>query len=688
MIPQLPAPPPALYAAPANRQATLATGSTNQPPSELGALLEQQFKESAAGSRDWREDGIEDQDFYDGNQWASEQIRILLDEGRPPIVINQTAKAVNNMLGREAASRFSFLVSPIAGSFRIAAEDMTRGLEYVADQVELDVVTSDVFENAAKGPMGWFGIHFNDHEAGVEPIQVESVHPLNMFWDPHSRKRDLSDCRYLIRVKVVDLDQALGWYPDAATELEARAAVANPWDSETGCQVLVSDDYGNRAGPAYAPGYEGTGWYDSQRRRVALREHWWYVNELADVLALPDGRDVDWDPTSPLVLNLLQTVPGAQRMVKRRRCYHYAICAGDLVVHVDRSPYDVAWRAYPYVPLWCYRSRKGEPYGMVHNMKWPQIELNVARSKFNESVRSLGVIYGKESTTPQERKQIDKAIRRPNFSVAVQDPKAVQFVDNKADSAYWLKIMETSRAEVDEVAGQNEAAYGDPSNEKSGVAIERRVTQQNQNMGRLWDNLRYARKVLGERILGLMMAFWPLEKLRHILAAAAIDENEQPDLTWLDAFDGVENPLGQLKFLVKLQDQDETATERQASMQHRIEMMQLIQDPGLVEELLPDTLRATDWAGAEDMAKKVEDYLQRRAQAAQAPQVPPKPSLNYKDAPEDIRRQMEAADGYHPSRIPPGTPGNPRDLRKEPFGRLPLTDPNGPPQPAAPMPGA
>lgn len=657
----------------------LATGGTNMADDDLGSVLEAQFRQAAAALSPCYEDAVEDHDFYDGNQWAQDQLELLREEKRPATVINQVAKAVNNMLGREASSRFSYLASPVVGLAKVAAEEITRGLAHVADAVELDVVTSDVFEFATKGPMGWYCLGYDPSRAGEEPIMVDAIHPLNMFWDTiASRKRDISDARFAGYTKVVDLDVALAAFPDVADELLARAAIASPWDSEMGAQTLISEDYGNRSGPTYAPGFEGMGWFDSKRKRLALREHWWYVEEQADVLALPDGRDLDWNPESALILKMLR-VRGAQRMIKRRKCFYFAICAGDLVCHTAESPYQKAWRAYPFVPLWCFRSRKGEPYGMIANMKWPQVELNVARSRFNKSIRSGGFFYGKEGLSPAEQKQVAKAVQAGSFAIGVQNPQAVQMFDNKADSAYWLKIMETSRAEIDDVVGQNEAAYGDPSNEKSGIAIERRIQQTNQNMGRLWDNLRYARKTVGERVLGLMMAYWPMEKLQHVLATAAMDEGEEPDLTWLDEFDEDENPLHQLRFRVKLEDQAETATERQAATAHRMELLQLIQDPGLVQILLPDTLRSTDWPGSDDMAKKAEEYNQQRSQAAGAPQ---KPAVPYKDAPEDIRRQMEQREGFQPSQLPPGSPGNPRDAHAQ-FTPHPLMQQLVPQGPAA-----
>lgn len=57
----------------------------------------------------------------------------------------------------------------------------------------------------------------------------------------------------------------------------------------------------------------------------------------------------------------------------------------------------------------------------------------------------------------------------------------------------------------------------------------------------------------------------------------------------------------------------------------------------------------------EDLSIDMEKFQQMQEQAQQQEQQPqqpteqPKPAVNYKDAPEDVKRQMEASDGYQPS---------------------------------------
>lgn len=578
----------------------------------LGWRLDGLWRSSARLWAPARAAAVECWAFYDGDQWAEYIKRALMDEDRPPVVVNGIFRAINNVLGREAASRFRYDLAPTTGRDVRAAEEMTRALDWQATESDLDMAVSDAFENAVKGPMGWLLPAYNDFDPTIDPYEVTAPNPFNVYIDPWSRHRGLKDARFLTRVNRHDLDEVLSWYPWAREAVMGRLGDGRGWDSEAPNALVYGEDYGNREGPVWAPGLEWSvaGWYDEERNRVALGEHWWWENEPCDVVKLPDGRTVEYKEGTPATERALR-VRGARRRQGVKRCYYYAITAGTFVLYTAKSPYKL--QRYPYVPVWCYRDRFGMPYGMISTMRWPQVELNVARSRFNESIRSTGVFYNKGTLTPEEQRAVEQALTRPNFAVGLTNLQGLQVVDRKADSALWLQLMETARNEIDEVPGQNEAAYGDKSNEKSGVAIERRVEQQNQNLGRLWDNLRWARKEVGTRFISYLLQFEPKERLARILEAANLEEGKPVDLSWLDEYDDDLDPVGQVLFRVKILDQAETATERRAAMQQAIDLSQFVPEQ-IRGTLVPFLLRMSDFPDKEEMAKVVEQGIQAMMQ--------------------------------------------------------------------------
>jgi hypothetical protein len=128
---------------------------------------------------------------------------------------------------------------------------------------------------------------------------------------------------------------------------------------------------------------------------------------------------------------------------------------------------------------------------------------------------------------------------------------------------------------------------------------------------------------MGEYLLALMQRYYRPAKLARIIEAQAIKVGAQQSLDWLGA--AFANPITQLRFDVEVSDVGESDTERQAEMQQRIELMAYVPDQ-LKPIFLPDLIRSSDWAGAEEMAAKLEQALQPPPMAmAGPPGMPPGP---------------------------------------------------------------
>lgn len=567
----------------------------------LAKRLMDQWKEARAWATCFREVAREDRDFYHGDQWTDEQRAELLRQGRPPTVINVVAKAINNLLGRERDSRFNWRALPRGGSDVQAAKAATQALRYVEDATRCKYEFSSAFEDAALGPCGHLEVGYDDSDPTIEPIYIKRVPWDELWWDPYCRCWDAEDARYYIRARILDLDVVLAAWPDKQEEIE-RAVV----NTDSRDQLHQgSDDYGNGSWSDDGCFYRDSDWYDSARKRVRLREHWWWVHEEGQFLRLPDGRTMEFDPADPRQVLGLQA-PGAQLVKGFRKRFYYAIMAGDVVLTHAPSPYPYA--RFPFVPVWAFKTDDREPYGPVRNMKDPQRELNVARSRLNESIRSRWLIAEEGALGKSSIDHVRRDLAKANFVLKVAKLQGVQLGSDKADGQLWMSLQEQAKAEVDDVIGQNEAAYGDKSNEKSGKAIQARVAQQGLNFGALFDHYRAARLLVGEMVLALMQRFYPEAKLARIVEASVIrEQGPQADLSWLgEAF---AEPITELEFDLIIEDQAESASERKDSMEQALELLGYAPDV-LKAQLIPDIIRMSDFEGKEEWAAKAEQALQ------------------------------------------------------------------------------
>lgn len=595
----------------------VATPGMGDPSQPLGERLFSAFSRAYVASQPVLFEASEHRAFYAGYQWTDEQRAVLIEQGRAPIVVNQIAKAIDNVCGRERGMRLKPKLLPRNAQDAFLAEVLTHGVEYVREASDMSQVMSTAFKDAAIGPMGWVGVEYDDNDPTVEPIQLENVHPLMMLRDPASVKRDLGDCRYLVRRRRVPYDVAKAAYPEQAEAIQqAITEDIIAWQNKYGRQM---GDYDNR------PGTTGWGWIgsggvisfcDHNMREVELRETWWWHYEDARFVALPDGTvyELDMDDEQALLRAqdaVLQYGPGVIRD-GQVKCFRWAVTAGPTLLATGKSK--DKHRRFPYVPVWCKLDDLNRPYGLVRAMLDPQKELNTARARLNESMRSRWALVREGMMPPARFKEFVNGLARAVFAFEVKDLSGVQIGSDKADSQMWANQQETCRREVDDVAGLNEANYGDKSNETSGEAIKARAAQAAQNQGEIYDNLRWATQRVTELVMTLMIQYYPTEKLARIVQASAFRAGEQVDMDQLRA-QLADAPLDALRFDVIASDQVETGTEQQIKMRQAVELMQMLPDAAKMA-LLPDVLRMSDFPDAASMAGRIEQAMQ----PAQPPQ--------------------------------------------------------------------
>lgn len=616
------------------------TPDTEQQAPEDEALIQKlsaQWKEAKEWANKWRKEAIEDRKFYDGDQWTDEQKRQLKDNGRPATVINRIAKAINNVAGRERNGRYSWKALPRGESDVRMADAITKALSYVADQSKSKYVLSRAFKEALKGPLGWVEVGYDDSDPTKEPIFVRQIPWDEMFWDPHTSQPDLEDARYVIKTRIVDLDLATATFPEKAEAL--KEAVSQHEKRELMAGHTTGEDYGNFTGIQYGPDE----WCDSKRKRVMLREHWYWKQEKATFIVYSDGRVVEFNAADMRQVMSLQADPQATTHSGTKKKFYYCVVAGSTLLSEDESPYP--FDRFPFVPVWAYVDDEGNPYGVIRNQKDPQRELNVARSRFNESIRSRWMIYKSGALGNKTEDQINRQLARSNFSFGVDNPDQVEIGSDKPDAALWSNLMDRSQSEIDDVAGLNEASYGDLGNEKSGKAIQARVNQQGLTFGEIFDNLKFARLQIGELLLSLMQAFYTPQKLQRITESAIIREGGN-DLEWVGQ--ALAGPIEQMRFDIIIEDQAETFTERQSAMQQAIELVGLMPDQ-IKALMVPEVVRMSDFASKEAMAQKAEMGLQMMMGGAPqgAPPAPPEVPPEMMQGPPTGNPMMD------PSMMPP-----------------------------------
>ena len=620
----------------------------------LSQFLADRFGEMYQASRTAFDEADLHRAFYDGDQWDSRVMRSLWGAGRPATVYNVVGKAVDNISGRERGMKLKPKLLPRHSDAQLLADGLTRAMEWLREATKAPRALSASFKNALLGPMGWVSIEYDDSNPTMQAHRIEAIDPRFVLVDPAWVSDNPADMADMCRLRMVALPRALKAYPDQAAALRAAVGTASEVEGSSGTAnggVPIGGDYGNVDGlytTTWAPfggswGPLRRGWLDPFTNMVMLREHWWWEEREGQFAVLPDGTSWELREDDPELYQAAQVALNKGAVVRpgRVRDYFWAVCAGPVVLDWGPSPY---WhRQMPYVPVVAFRDRFGLPYGIIRRMVWPQRELNASHSRMTSSARSRWAIARKGALTPADKARLERQLGWDNFLVEVDDPSGLQIGTDKGDVPMWANIQQDALAYLNEAVGQNEANYGDTSNEQSGAAIEARASQAAQNQGELFDNLRFAHGLVYELALSNFLQFGNRDQYARILSLqAAQSMGDKFDLVAFGRAMG-EAVISTLRFDLVMTDQVESGTQQQTRFRQASELLALMPDQ-VRAALAPDLVRMSDFPDAEGMALKVEQALNPMMAPGMAPPGPM--------GPPDTLPGLEA-EALQPEGIPP-----------------------------------
>ena len=157
-------------------------------------------------------------DYKDGYQWTQEERRILASRNQPCITNNRIKPKVQFLKGMEQQTRTDPKAYPRFPDDEDVAEVSTDALRFIEDNNHSKQEFSRGFEYyLVEGTEGHEVI--GKEKNGI----IEVIHNVlqwdRLWWDPHSRREDFSDARYLGTKQWMDLAEGKEDFPDAPEEV-------------------------------------------------------------------------------------------------------------------------------------------------------------------------------------------------------------------------------------------------------------------------------------------------------------------------------------------------------------------------------------------------------------------------------------------------------------------------------------
>lgn len=236
------------------------------------------FKDAKSKTQEWRKTAEEDYGFVDGTgQWDAEDKAILRDQLRPVITFNRIAPVIDTITGLESGNRQEVHYAPRQMGKVGVTELMSQTAAWVRDECDAEDEESDSFIDLCICGMGWTETR-PDYEIDPEGlIMIERVDPLEMYWDPNAKKRNLADRRYNFHARRMPREDAESLFPDYdAWQLDAT------WASDDRDTHEPHDAFAARLYRDDQSGREG-----AQKKEVTLVYAEWWERETYTVIFDP-----------------------------------------------------------------------------------------------------------------------------------------------------------------------------------------------------------------------------------------------------------------------------------------------------------------------------------------------------------------------------------------------------------------
>lgn len=485
----------------------------------LGAL-EQLVDNCNNQPSDWRFRADRACAYYDmGKQLTPErEHEIRVKWQIEPRQTNLVHGVINGVLGQEAKARSDITIDADDDDYQDVADVLSRGMKEAQRESNSDMAVSNGYAGQVKCGIGWVEV-----SRAVDPldypIRVQDVDRRSIWYDWEALNLGLSDARWLIRKKWMDTDEAVAWMPE---HREVLTRAVNGWDL-----TMLPEDEDSPLYRAYTNERRTTirrdEWLDTSRKRIKLFEVWYRVPAMVPVLHVGPNKRVQYDETNPLhVQALSRGIVKVSRVVTRQ--VRMALFAG------PHRLLDVATarRSFPYVPFFGFRDDYDRsPYGLIEGMISPQDEYNERRQMINWMLKARQVQMDSDALDPEYNNVHDIArnVMRPDL-VAITNPNRInkgQGVIIRNDLSLQkeqVDVMQDAKQLIQEVPRVYSTQLGDaPSGVTSGIAINSLTEAGAIAMGELNDNYRYARRLVHEQMLELIIEDHLEEEMRVVMGS-------------------------------------------------------------------------------------------------------------------------------------------------------------------------
>ena len=478
-----------------NEQAQQPQQTENESAEARTGEAVKQYEDTA---REWNStlsEFEEDFKFKLGDQWNAADKEKM--KKRPMVVLNRLLKTVKIITGFQSQNFADITVLPEEKTDYERAQVYSHVIKWIINQKSNKRHVCDAFSDGVTCGLGWVSVDLiYERDLINGDIVVGHPSPFSVMPDPTFSEPDLSDAQYVFRHAWLTKDQAKLMYPNAA-EVIAKVKEEDPKDTDTP---------------------------QSARKRGAKRilviEKWYRTIEERKTLVDPLTAEVvdvtGWQPEElemkfPGVTVLSKNVPTIKLTT---------VVKGGGILYDGDHPHGTD--DFPFIPVFGYYDSSYNDLtlrmqGIIRALKDPQREKNKRRSQIMQSVLSMpygGMMYEDGAFDKLSDWEVTKGgikfLKVRDFS-KIKEIRAAELPNS-------IVALETMSDNDMVTIGPNPDILGDQmSKSEPGINIQLRQKQGMMAIQEFFENLSFAKKMLGRYLIKVINANFETEKICRII---------------------------------------------------------------------------------------------------------------------------------------------------------------------------
>jgi len=550
----------------------------------------------------WRQEAYRYREFYEGKQWTPEEKAELERLGQPVITVNHIWSKINSLVGLLLAQEPQIKCLPRGKHDAKVASVATSVIRYVFDINQVNSVLADVFLDMLTTGIGWVDVRVNPF-LSYDPILIEYVPFDEVVFDPLARRPDLSDARFVFRIRWIERDLVIKHYPKAEKVIKR---MMKEGELRAGGSV-------NGVASGVAGGVRGSFdrlalWFDMDRDMVLVVEAQFRDMQEEDVIW--DGVQAEkYIPELHDELVRLGVV-SVRRMVIP--VYKRAVLIGGEVILIEDMPFSS--QGFSLIPFVAYRRIDGLPLSLVSVVKDIQDEINKRRSKVLHYLQAVRVVA--EEGAIVDPNQFMEELRRPDALLTFRRGMQVQIERDIEVGVQHFQLMQEAINEMSLITGIYPDFVGQPTNARTGVALRMRILQSQNSVQKYFSAMERGLKQIAERVLALVKQFYTPERIMQ-LVDETFDFGLGSGVEVKEDVIQVRNTLSSLRADIIVRVRPSGMTEREEQLVQLVELLKSM-PPEFVMWSLDLLIDAFDIPQKEEVKKRFMALLAMQMQAQQA----------------------------------------------------------------------